>query len=269
MSQRLVRQQFLGRESDGIFKELHVGIVGLGGGGSHVAQQLAHVGIGRYTLVDNDNIEESNSNRLIGGTNADLQRQTSKCAIAARQIRRLLPDARIRQRRELWQNAAETLTDCDIIVGCLDTFDARLQLEAMCRRSLIPYVDLGMDVVEAGGHYEIFGQVTLSLPEKPCLKCLNVITEDWRALEAAKYGATGSRPQVVWSNGVLASIAVGAIVQLVTPWHGSAPLPLLEYDGNQNTVSPSTMVPYIPPSCPHYATLDNLGDPWFRVKGRK
>jgi hypothetical protein len=42
-------------------------------------------------------------------------------------------------------------------------------------------------------------------------------------VEAEKYGAAGSRPQVVWPNGVLASTAVGLAVQLLTPWHPKPP----------------------------------------------
>src|SRR5579862_6800700 len=95
MNERSNRQSFLGQDSDEILNQLHVGIVGLGGGGSHVAQQLAHIGVGRYTLVDHDRIERSNLNRLIGGTEADVNRQALKVAIAARQIKRVLPSAMV------------------------------------------------------------------------------------------------------------------------------------------------------------------------------
>lgn len=47
----LDRQSFLGPESDALLNGSTVGIAGLGGGGSHVAQQLAHVGIGSFVLL--------------------------------------------------------------------------------------------------------------------------------------------------------------------------------------------------------------------------
>jgi tRNA A37 threonylcarbamoyladenosine dehydratase len=65
MTSRSDRQSFLGPSSEDVLGAFHVGIVGLGGGGSHIAQQLAHVGIGRYTIIDHDQIDESNLNRLI------------------------------------------------------------------------------------------------------------------------------------------------------------------------------------------------------------
>jgi hypothetical protein len=265
MTSRSDRQSFLGSSSEDVLGAFHVGIVGLGGGGSHIAQQLAHVGIGRYTIIDHDQIDESNLNRLIGGTAIDVGRSAFKTVIAARQIRRVLSKAKVIQIRKPWQSAASSLIDCDSIVGCLDSFAGRLELEALSRRYLIPYLDLGMDVYERGSRFGISGQVTLSLPGRPCLKCMGVIREEWRAIEAANYGQAGGRPQVVWPNGLLASIAVGILVQLVTPWHDDAPTPLLEYDGNSNTVTVSTMLQYLTTTCPHYASMDNVGDPWFQL----
>ena len=43
-----------------------VGVVGCGGTGSHVALQLAHLGVGRLVLVDHDVVEQSNLSRLVG-----------------------------------------------------------------------------------------------------------------------------------------------------------------------------------------------------------
>lgn len=44
-----------------------VGLVGLGGGNLHAAQQLAHVGVGHFVLADADHISLTNLNGLIGG----------------------------------------------------------------------------------------------------------------------------------------------------------------------------------------------------------
>jgi molybdopterin-synthase adenylyltransferase len=266
MRKRSHRQSFLGAQSDRILRELHVAIVGLGGGGSHVVQQLAHLGVGRLTLIDPDRIDETNLNRLVGGTTTDVRREVRKVAIGSRQVLRVLPDAVVIQVPKPWQLVPERLWDCHIVVGCLDTYDGRLQLEALARRYLIPYIDMGMDVAEENGRYSIFGQVMLSMPGMPCLRCTNVVTEECRAKEAGEYGAAGGRPQVVWPNGVLASLAVGLVVQLVTPWQ-SRPEPsvLLEFDGNRGTVERSTMLGSLC-GCPHFELADNLGDPWFMLQ---
>jgi molybdopterin-synthase adenylyltransferase len=96
MREELVRQSFLGVDSDKVLAAAHVGIVGLGGGGSHVAQQLGHVGIGSLTLFDRDRAEASNLNRLIGATRPDVDVGALKVDVAARGIRSVNPAARVR-----------------------------------------------------------------------------------------------------------------------------------------------------------------------------
>jgi hypothetical protein len=266
VTDRSNRQSFLGAASETLFANLRVAIVGLGGGGSHIAQQLAHIGIGEYLLVDHDQIEESNLNRLIGGLASDVDASEWKTTIAARLIKGVLPSARTTQIQERWQLHAEELRDCDIVFGCVDSFGERRQLEEAARRFMIPYIDIGMDVIESGNGFAIVGQVALSMPGRPCLRCMGVIREGDLADEALQYGAAGGKAQVVWSNGILASLAVGMAVQLVAPWHAChVEQALLEYDGNTNTVTPSTLLNELPADCPHYAGIHSLGDPWFQL----
>lgn len=59
---------FLGSDSDTKIVEVKAGFLCLGGGGSHAVQQLAHRGGSRAVLVNADVIEDSNLNRLVGGT---------------------------------------------------------------------------------------------------------------------------------------------------------------------------------------------------------
>src|SRR3546814_8395938 len=68
------RQSFLGPDSDQALEAATIGFGGLGGGGSHAVQQAAHLGIGNFVLDDPDAIEDSNLNRLVGGTALDVKR---------------------------------------------------------------------------------------------------------------------------------------------------------------------------------------------------
>jgi len=106
--------------------------------------------------------------------------------------------------------------------------------------------------------------VMLSLPGKPCMRCMGLVTDEALAKEAAKYGAAGGKPQVIWPNGTLASIAVGFFMRLVTPWETRKATPvLLEYDGDLQTVSPSNKLSYLPAHCKHFDSLNDLGDPFW------
>ena len=176
---RLVRQSFLGPHSDAILAASTIGLVGLGGGGSHVAQQTAHAGVGGYGLVDPDHIDYGNTNRIVGGTLADVARKLPKTSIAARTIRSLRPNARIIEIPKTWHEATGTLKLCDVIVGAVDSLRERERLERFARRYLIPYIDIGMDVHDiGGGEFLIAGQAILSTPGKPCLRCCGFITDE-------------------------------------------------------------------------------------------
>lgn len=263
----LKRQSFLGEQSDATFRNAKVAIIGLGGGGSHGAQQLAHVGIGGFLLVDPDHIEEHNLNRLVGGTRKDVRRRTPKVRIAERVIRGINPEAEVTLRRQPWEAVLDEIRSCDVVLGCVDTFSGRDELERFCRQHLLPYVDMGMDVTETDTGFLVAGQVLLSLPDEPCLRCVGVVTDERIKREAEQYGAAGPRPQVVWSNGTLASLAVGMVVQMLSPWNtqiqGSA---YREYDGNANTVRESPKWPFlVNRTCPHHPSQDR-GDPSFDIR---
>ena len=55
----------LGSETLRCLADKHVLIVGLGGVGSKACELLARSGIGRFTLVDHDKVDETNINRQV------------------------------------------------------------------------------------------------------------------------------------------------------------------------------------------------------------
>src|SRR5258708_1759755 len=259
--------------SSSVLDGSHVAIVGLGGGGSHIAQQLGHLGVGEFLLIDPDIVEETNLNRLIGATQEDVGRGASKTSVAARVIAGVNPRVRIWSETARWQMCATALRSCDAIFGCVDSIAEREQLERVARRYLIPYIDLGMDVHKMNGGYIVCGQVALSMPDGPCLRCMGIVNDRALELEAQQYGAAAGRPQVGWANGVLASLAVGYFVQIITPWYKKQKLPILvEFDGNAQTVSPSNKLDHLEGrGCRHFADLASLGDPFWKpdVVGRQ
>ena len=265
----LDRQSFLGADSDARLAGATVGLVGLGGGNSHVVQQLAHLGVGGFVLLDDDIITLTNLNRLVGGTSEDVKAERPKIEIGARVIRAINPNARIVMRKAKWQEVGDLLKGCDIIVGGLDHIGSKDELEAFCRRFMIPYIDMGMDVtpLPVAGQSLVSGQVVLSMPGEPCLRCLQLVTDERLKAEAQRYGVAGGRPQVVWPNGLLASTAVGLVVQLLTPWMADPPRSAyFAYDANLGTIAPSDrLARRRGKPCPHYPTKA-VGNPMFDVR---
>ncbi len=270
MIDRLSRQSFLGNTSGEILAACRVGIIGLGGGGSHIAQQLAHLGVGHFVVCDHDQVEDTNLNRLIGATHRDAEITTRKTTVSRRLIKRINPEAQVLCLPRQWQEEGIAFRNCDVIFGCVDTYSDRDQIERLCRRFLIPYIDIGMDVNKLENGYVISGQAILSSPGGPCLWCMGFLNESLLSEEAARYGAAGARPQVVWPNGVLASAAVGTFVQLVTFWHSDhKSVVYLEYDGNKQTLLPSNRLEYVTGKrCTHFSGPADLGDPFWSSSER-
>ena len=257
---RFSRQSFLGADSEDLISRYTIGLVGLGGGGSHIIQQLAHIGFQHYIIYDDDIVEESNLNRLVGARSIDVSAATQKLHIAKMAIYGLQPKASVRGFACRWQEKPEPLRECQIVFGCVDSYKGREELEIACRRYLMHYIDIGMDVHGKERPF-IGGQVILSSPGELCMRCMGFLTDEKLAAEAGLYGSAGSRPQVVWPNGVLASTAVGLAVNIVTGWtRRSLSNAYLVYDGNQATISESiTLTNLKITKCTHFLDTD-IGD---------
>ena len=264
------RQSFLGENSEQTFSDCRAAIIGLGGGGSHIAQQLAHLGVGCFYLIDPDRLSLTNLNRTVGATLKSVLSERYKVLVLSKLIRRINPKARVFTYPDKWEKVGHILRTCDVIFGCVDTYSVRNELEGLSRRYLIPYIDIGMDVHTIDEKFQISGQMILSMPGEPCMKCLGFITDNRLKKEAADYGAAGGKPQVIWPNGILASLAIGTFVKLFSPWFETdvKNLLYLEYDGNAQITKPSNHLLYYEQlKCLHYPAGRNLGDPfWQPVK---
>lgn len=82
-----------GEDGQRAIQALRVGFVGLGGTGSVAAQQLAHLGVRRFLLLDPDALDDTSLNRVVGATPRDVG--GAKVLVAKRTIRRIAPDAAV------------------------------------------------------------------------------------------------------------------------------------------------------------------------------
>jgi molybdopterin/thiamine biosynthesis adenylyltransferase len=208
-----------------ILRQTRIAVVGLGGGGSHVVQQLAHTGVGEIVGIDNDRVDNTNRSRLVGLTWLDLLLRRRKIAVMARVVRKI--DRRVRFTGVPYalphREAIDALKESDLVVGCLDNLHARADLQELAWRYLIPYVDIGLliqpiaggDVISIGGH------VALLIPGEFCQWCIEMLTDIKLKGEAggrprSYFQGTDAQAQVVSFNGVLGSQAVSEVLQLLT-----------------------------------------------------
>jgi molybdopterin/thiamine biosynthesis adenylyltransferase len=266
---RLNRQSLaIGPESDAKLADAKVAVVGVSGGGSHVVQQLAHQGIGTLIPVDDQTVDESNLGRLVGAIKADID-TTAKVDVALRVATGIDPSIQIIPVRERFPSKAgiEVLREADVVVACLDRFDAREAINAFCRRYLIPLIDVGMGIRSAGEHLAIAdGQVIVSLPGHPCMRCW-FLTDALLAREQHEHPAGYDRnpdapgdPQVVSLNGVLASEACNCVLDILTGYSGGRRgAKIWQYEGRSGQLEQCAL-PSHRPHCPA-CVEEGRGDP--------
>ncbi len=149
--------------SQDIVKKSIVLIAGVGGLGCEIAKNLAMVGVGKLILVDLDIIEFSNLNRQLLFVDAEIGE--SKAIAAAKKLRQINPYITI----EGYNSSLERLDpilyqNADVIIGGLDSMNARLNLNAQAIRFKKPLVDGGV----SGYHGHIY---TIFPFENACFEC--------------------------------------------------------------------------------------------------
>ena len=218
----------IGLEGDAKLAEARVAIIGISGGGSHVLQQLAHQGVGTILPIDDDVIDETNLGRVVGATHFDIDR-TKKVDLAERVAKAIDPDINVEKLDGRFPSPTTVakLKTADVIVSCVDTFRAREDINAFCRRYAIPLVDIGMTIETTGEQLaRADGQVIASIPGHPCMRCWFLTDEVLQKEERERPvgynrdpNAPGD-PQVVSMNGTLASEACNCVLDMLTGYSG-------------------------------------------------
>ena len=123
-----------------ILREKRILVVGCGGLGGHIIDQLARIGIGSLRVVDGDVFEESNLNRQLLSSVPLLG--ISKAKAAVEHIARVNPEIAVEAVEAFLseENAAEFLEGCDMVLDALDNIASRKILAAACENAGIPYV---------------------------------------------------------------------------------------------------------------------------------
>jgi tRNA A37 threonylcarbamoyladenosine dehydratase len=126
----------------------HVAVIGLGGVGSWAVEALARSGVGRFTLVDADDVCVSNSNRQLHAVAGQFGR--NKAELMAERCRAINPDVQVEALAQFLTpaNLGEVLDrGYDLVLDACDSFRSKVEMIAWCRRRKLPLVVVG----SAGG----------------------------------------------------------------------------------------------------------------------
>lgn len=133
-----------------------VAVIGCGGLGGYVVEELARLGVGRIVVIDPDVFEEHNLNRQLFSSPDNLG--TAKVAVAAIRINEINPAVTLIPLQTAFSadNGTELLAGCRVAVDALDSIQVRLELSGVCTTMGIPLVH--------GAIAGWFGHVTTQFP---------------------------------------------------------------------------------------------------------
>ena len=134
-------EMLIKEEGLNILKNSKILIIGIGGVGTYVAEGLARCGVGKFVLVDDDDICLTNINRQIHA----LRSTVGKSKVQAMKDRMLdiNPKAEIETFQELYNkdSSDKILTeDCDYVVDAIDMVSAKLNLVEECHKKEIKII---------------------------------------------------------------------------------------------------------------------------------
>lgn len=241
-----------GRDAQKVLEKLHVSIVGLGGTGSLVLQQLAYLGVRNFTLIDPDIVQRTNLNRLVGASNKDLRK--SKVAVAKTYVRRIQPRASVIAIQDSvnFSNIARKLLDSDFIFCCTDSHGSRAVIGQLAYQYLIPCIDMGV-LISAKNNLitHLTGRIQMLSPTLGCLTCGKLLDPDAvrhdlmtafeRKADPYFVGHHEPQPAVISLNSTVASLAVTMFLAAVAGVPNTSRY--LLYNGITGMVRPVSVTP--------------------------
>ena len=253
--------RFFGAEGQANLRKAHVAVAGCGGLGQHVIQQLAYLGVGKLTLIEDEALSRSNLNRYILARHDDPIPGTHKLENALRAISSIDPSIQVTPVRNSVRSyeAFDAMRPVHSVFGCFDNDGARLILNEYTKAYSKEYYDLASDIEQDGGLR--YGGRVVRVDQTPgCLVCLGHIDlaaarEDLESDAARRdrakiYGVAADLldeggPSVVSINGVVASLAVTEYMVGVSGIR--VPKRLVVYRGDRGIVT--TGIVASSPSC--------------------
>ena len=228
-----------GGEIQHVLGNLQVSVVGCGGTGSAVIEQLVRLGVRHLHLIDPDTLTAGNVTRVYGSYTDSVGKP--KVNVIAAHVRRIAPDADIEvtQAKITTEAAARQLLDADVVFGCTDDNAGRLVLSRIASYLLTPVIDCGVLLSSGSGGQltGIDGRVTVLAPGAACLVCRNRIdlqraaaemltTDEYRHLAKEGYAPAllDPQPAVVTFTTQVASAAVSELLERLIQY-GPEPAP--------------------------------------------
>ena len=186
-----------------LLSNLIIGIVGAGGTGSSVAEQLVREGICNFVIADHDKFTSSNKTRIYGSY-ADTKKE-NKTEIIKNNIKKIEPSANVKNipNNVISQQVLNEFKNCDVVFSCTDRHAPRSVLNELAHQFFIPVIDVGVGL-DAKNEQIVGGSVRVSLtsPTLPCLYCIGIINSDQILSESLSNDERDSRKKEGYINDI-------------------------------------------------------------------
>ena len=166
------QMRVFGSDGQQVLRELHVGVVGGGGTGSSVFEQLVRLGIGTITMIDPKVLTAGNVTRVYGASMNEVDRPKVDIAFDHAAAIGLGTSVNAVPGTVTDLAVAQTMRHCDVVFGCTDDNAGRMVLSRFGYFFLVPVIDVGVVVDTLEDTVRgIYGRVTVTGPGAACLLC--------------------------------------------------------------------------------------------------
>jgi hypothetical protein len=230
--------QSFGKKTQRIMSRLKIGVVGVSGTGSPVAEMLYRLGVGELVLVDDDRVEIKNLGRIYNSSMRDAQEGRYKVDVVGDVfVANGLPTQVRKIAATIFDPVVvRELAQCDVIFGCMDSESGRALLNRLCTFYLVPYFDLGVNLKADGlgsvsvicGAVHYLKPDGSSLLSRRAISPANIEAEDlkrtnpelYKQQKEEKYikGVVEERPAVITVNTLVASLATNDLLARIHPY---------------------------------------------------
>jgi len=236
-------------EGQKLISQSKVGIIGVGGTGSPIAEQLARLGVTDFKLIDPDQLSPSNITRVYGTSYNSVKKPHKlsdfKVNIISAHLKSINPNIHVQaiNQNVVLNKTCISLIDRDILFLCTDEHWGRSVINQLCYQYMIPTINLGVRVTsDAGNITNAIGVLDVLQPGKPCLWCKQFLRSERISAESMpKNNYSGLKkegyvediytpePSVISFTSSVASTAVSIFIQFITNFMGKT--------GNINRIS--------------------------------
>ncbi|HEX5501103.1 MAG TPA: ThiF family adenylyltransferase, partial [Thermomicrobiales bacterium] len=231
-------------------RNLKVGIIGAGGGGSLLSQLLAHLGVGHLVVIDHDRVDLTNLPRIVGATRWDARSiLTARRFAPLRRLGKRLATHKVRVAERVARSAqpgirfdavvgdivdsatVALIRDVDALFLATDTMQSRLAFNSVVHQYLIPGFQIGAKVQVDARTRQVESAFAVARPVLPyerggCMLCNGLIPADRLQMEALTPAERAAQryvddeevhePSVITLNAMGAAQAANDLLMMVT-----------------------------------------------------